>query len=76
MKSLARRFVWWPGMDPRIEETVKACPECQQTQPAPPVAHCVHGSGLPGHGHMYILILPDQWSITHFCYSRCRFKMD
>ena len=38
MKSLARRFVWWPGMDHQIEETVKNCPECQQAQPAPPTA--------------------------------------
>ena len=38
MKSLARRFVWWPGMDQHIEETVKTCSECQQSQPSPPVA--------------------------------------
>ena len=38
MKSLARRFVWWPGMDQQIEETVKECPECQQSQASPPVA--------------------------------------
>ena len=38
MKSLARKFLWWPGMDRQIEETVKACPECQQSQSAPPVA--------------------------------------
>ena len=38
MKSLACKFLWWPGMDRQIEETVKACPECQQSQSAPPVA--------------------------------------
>ena len=38
MKSLARKFLWWPGMDHQIEETVKACPEFQQSQSAPPVA--------------------------------------
>ena len=38
MKSLAHRFVWWPGMDQQIEETVKGCPECQQSQSSPPVA--------------------------------------
>ena len=37
MKSLARRFVWWPGMDQEIEAAVKACSECQQSQPSPPV---------------------------------------
>ena len=38
MKSLARRFVWLPGMDQQIEETVRNCLDCQQSQPAPPVA--------------------------------------
>ena len=38
MKSLAHRFVWWPGMDHQFEETVKACPECQQAQLAAPVS--------------------------------------
>ena len=38
MKSLARRFVWWPGIDQQIEETVKECPECQRSQASPPVA--------------------------------------
>ena len=38
MKSLARKFQWWPGMDRQIEETVKACLESQQSQSAPPVA--------------------------------------
>ena len=37
MKSLAHRFVWWSRMDHHIEETVKAFPECQQTQSALPV---------------------------------------
>ena len=38
MKSLARKFVWWPGMDHQIEEILKACSECQQSQSARPVA--------------------------------------
>ena len=38
MKSLACRFVWWPGMDHQIEETVKTFPECQQAQSASPTA--------------------------------------
>ena len=38
MKALARMFVWWPGMDREIEETVKHCAECQQAQPSPPAA--------------------------------------
>ena len=38
MKSLARMYVWWPGLDKDIEELVKACHECQACQPAPPAA--------------------------------------
>ena len=38
IKSLACRFVWWPGMDQQIEETVQNCLNCRQSQPAPPVA--------------------------------------
>ena len=59
MKSLAHRFVWWPGMDHQIEETVETCSECQQSQPASPVAPLVHGSGLPSRGYASILILLD-----------------
>ena len=36
MKALARMFVWWPGMDCEIEETVQHCAECQQAQSSPP----------------------------------------
>ena len=38
MKSLTCRFVWWPGMDQKIEETVKEWTECQQSKASPPVA--------------------------------------
>ena len=38
MKSLARMYVWWPGLDKDIEELVKTCYECQACQPAPPAA--------------------------------------
>lgn len=35
MKSLARSYVWWPGMDSQIEDLAKSCPGCQQTQRQP-----------------------------------------
>ncbi|KAJ8349133.1 hypothetical protein SKAU_G00277220 [Synaphobranchus kaupii] len=38
MKSLARSYVWWPGMDMQVEETVKACETCQRSRHAPPKA--------------------------------------
>ena len=38
MKSLARMYVWWPGIASDIEKTVRQCIECQFHQSTPPVA--------------------------------------
>ena len=38
MKTLARMFVWWPGLDADIEAYVKECITCQSQRPAPPAA--------------------------------------
>ena len=38
MKALVRSYVWWPKMDEKIEDLVKKCPECQESQAAPPTA--------------------------------------
>ena len=38
MKSLARMYVWWPGMDKDIETSVSTCQNCQLQQAKPPVA--------------------------------------
>ena len=35
MKSIARSYVWWPGIDRDIETMVKACEECQAVKSAP-----------------------------------------
>ena len=37
MKSLARCYVWWPGVDGDLESCVKTCGPCQVNQKAPPV---------------------------------------
>ena len=37
MKSLARCYVWWPGIDRDVEQCVKSCEPCQQSQKSPPV---------------------------------------
>jgi hypothetical protein len=36
MKTLARSYVWWPGMDQCLEELVKNCGVCQALQSATP----------------------------------------
>ena len=38
MKAVARSYVWWPGIDSQIEQTVKCCDGCQLTQKMPQVA--------------------------------------
>ena len=35
MKSLARSFIWWPGMDKEIESRVKSCSLCNMNQSKP-----------------------------------------
>lgn len=37
MKSLARGYMWWPGMDKDIELCVKECTVCQSSRKMPPV---------------------------------------
>ena len=37
MKSLARSYVWWPGMDAEHESKVKSCRQCQQSPPTVPM---------------------------------------
>ena len=38
MKSLARSYIWWPGLDADIESKVQHCDVCQASRPAPPKA--------------------------------------
>ena len=50
MKSIARSYVWWPGLDQAIEHVVKACSQCQVVKNTAPVAPLHHGFGLLSHG--------------------------
>ena len=38
MKSLARSFVWWPGLDNSLEQKVKTCDACQRSKIIPAIA--------------------------------------
>ena len=35
-KSLARSYLWWPGLDQAIVDMVKCCPVCQATRDKAP----------------------------------------
>ena len=38
MKSIARSFVWWPGLDKALDQKVKTCVSCQSSRNLSPVA--------------------------------------
>ena len=70
MKTIARMFIWWPGLDIDIENVVKHCNKCQQQRPSPPVAP-LHPWKWPSHpwtrlpldfagpflGHMFLIVV-------------------
>ena len=37
MKSIARSFVWWPGLDKALDQKVKTCVACQSSRNLSPV---------------------------------------
>ena len=68
-KSLARSYVWWPGIDSDLESRVKGCTVCQQNASAPPAKHIswpvpeqvwhrihIDHSG-PVDGHMLLVVI-------------------
>ena len=70
MKSLARSFVWWPGIDHDLEEKVKRCDACQRVRhnPAPAPLHpwefprnsweCLHADFAgPFLGKMFLIVI-------------------
>ena len=58
MKSLARSYVWWPGLDADLEAKVKSCISCQENQKSPPQAP-LHPWEWPEH----------PWSRVHVDYA-------
>ena len=76
MKSLARCFVWWPGMDKALKEKVKLCDACQRTRKLPPVApiqpwewperpwarlHIDYAGPLLGHMFLVVVDAHSKW---------------
>ena len=35
MKAQARPIVWWPGLDMDMEDMVRSCPDCADSQRSP-----------------------------------------
>jgi len=46
MKSIARNYMWWPGLDQDVENLARSCEQCLTVKQKPPVAPCIPGSGL------------------------------
>ena len=40
MKQMARRYVWWPGIEREIEQCVKSCQPCRQAAKSPDREYC------------------------------------
>jgi len=73
MKSLARSFVWWPGLDKALEDKVRCCDQCQRFHHLPAVApiqpwewparpwSCLHVDYAgPLMGHMFLVLVDAQ----------------
>ena len=58
MKSSARSYLWWPGVDADIEQKVKQCNQCQINQRKLPV--------MPLHPWEW---LGKPWSQIHLDYA-------
>ena len=42
MKSLAREYMWWPGINKQIEEIAQKCPSCAKYKKKPPKTPLTH----------------------------------
>lgn len=76
MKSLARSYVWWPGIDGEIEATVRQCQTCQLNQSRPAAApvhvwefpsrpwerlHIDHAGPLNGNTYLLVVDSYSKW---------------
>lgn len=58
-KALARKFVWWPGLDSDVEKMCKECETCQLEQKKPPHVP-LHPWEFPG----------ESWKRIHIDFAR------
>lgn len=66
MKSVARSYMWWPGLDKEVEQLAKACQACQAVKKHLRQHLCTPGFGRPSHGREYIWISLDHSRIPCF----------
>ena len=80
MKSLARSYLWWPGVDADIEQKVKQCNQCQIKQtklpvmlldpwewPGKPWSYIYLNHAKPFQGKMFLVIVDShsKWLNMH-----------
>ena len=76
MKSLVCMFIWWPGLDQKIEELVRSCITCQSHRGSPPSAplqpwiwpslpwsrlHMDYAGSFMGHLFLVIMDAHSKW---------------
>ena len=84
MKSLARSFVWWPGLDKQIENCVQQCCTCQESRHVPAKApihpwewphkpwsriHIAHAGPFLGHLYLILIDAHSKWIEVHIVSS-------
>ena len=61
MKLIARKYVYWQGINRDIEEQVKNCSACQDAAKCLPGMKRRHGQNPIVHGRESTSILPNPW---------------
>ena len=67
MKTLARMFVWWPGMEADIKSVVQQCQQFSTVSKCSPhLLLCSLGAGQANHGHGFTWITQGLFWVTCF----------
>ena len=60
MKSVAKSYIWWLGLDEALEEVVKSCITCQAVKHSKLLLQYSHGHVQisPGREYIWTLLVP------------------
>ena len=84
MKSLARLYIWWPGLDQEIEQLVHACQVNNNTPPSAPLQpwqwpskpwtriHVDYAGPIAGHMLLVIVDSHSKWMEVHVMTSSAK----